>query len=144
MPLGKNGYFYPTVQIPTVSSTKTELLFISGFMYTCGEELSQNDTVYLNNNGKIYRTNIFSISSSFVIGFCEKNAITDSEVFIFSAGQTINNFSGLSTGSRYFLSQSFGKISTIPPNEKNTTIYQVGIAKSTTELIFLPQPLIIN
>lgn len=144
MPLGKDGYYYPVVQKSTISLQKTELLFISGTVYTAGEELSQNDTVYLNTNGKVYRTNIFSISSSFVVGFCEKNTVSNAEVFIFTHRQTINNFTGLSTGSRYFLSQSVGKISTISPNEKGTVVYQIGVAKSTTELIFSPQLLVVN
>jgi len=71
----------------------------------------------------------FSLSSS----FAEENIVIGKSV----------NFSNLLIGSRYFLSESNGKISHTPPATKNRVVVQVGIAKSLTELVVLQQHIVI-
>lgn len=144
MPLGKNEYFYPIVQKPQLRYPTTTLV-ISGSVYIAGEQIEERDAVYINSDGKIYRTNPLSVSSSMFTGFCENNIEPGINVFVFSTtGQIINGFSGLSTGLRYFISFPNGKISSSPPTQKGTTVYQVGISKSNTEILISPQLFIIN
>ena len=144
MPLGKNEYFYPVVQKPQLHYPTTTLI-VSGSVYTTGEQIEKRDAVYINSDGKIYKTNPFSVSSSMFTGFCENDIESGIDVFVFSTtGQIINGFNGLSIGLRYFISFPNGKISITPPTQKGTTVYQVGISKSNTEILIFPQFFIIN
>ena len=53
-------------------------------------------------------------------------------------GDIFNGFSGLNPGSVYYLSTSAGAITTTPAVGFGRSVVQVGVAKSTNELIFQP------
>lgn len=108
--------------------------------YIGGDSLSARDAVFIASDGKVYKTSVFSISSSFAIGFSLLDSLSGETVQIDEEqGKILNNFSGLTAGARYYLSGSNGKISTEVPVDKNTIVYQVGIAKSSTDLLFYPR-----
>lgn len=123
-------------------------LFVSSifcFKATAGEQIEKNDAVFLNSNGKIYKTNPASINSSIFAGFSNSSINIEQETYVRSGiGQIVTEFLNLSTGSRYFLSESIGKISPAPPTTKGTVVSQVGIAKSNFELLIFPHLFIIN
>ena len=104
--------------------------------------LLENDAVFISEDSRIYKTDITSPSSSLVIGFSNSNFLSGS-IALIKQGRTLDGFVNLSIGKKYYLSESIGKISQEPPQFKNATISEVGIAKSSGELFFEPRVLII-
>jgi hypothetical protein len=112
--------------------------------FTAGETILRREVVFLKTDGLVYkasaRSTIVSISASFEIGFAISGAISGSQIPVDTReGKVLDGFSGLSTGTRYFLSESAGAITTVEPPNSGSVIYQVGISKDADELIFKPQ-----
>jgi len=50
----------------------------------------------------------------------------------------VTGLSGLTAGSRYYVSETAGAITTTPPTAGGSVVQIIGVAKSTTELIVMP------
>ena len=59
----------------------SEVFFLKA---TTGEIVEKKDAVFLNTDGKIYKTNPSSLSSSMIVGFSEIDAAENSQIFIYS------------------------------------------------------------
>ena len=91
-------------------------------------------------DGKVYKASALFLDKSFVVGIAIGNVAQNDIAMIFSSqGKVLGGFNGLVSNSRYFLSKDYGKISNIVLDDKDFVVYQVGIAKSDTELLFYPR-----
>lgn len=107
--------------------------------FIAGETILSRDAVFIKTDGKVYRTIALSVSASFDIGFALSGAVSGATIPVDTRhGKVLTYFTGLSPGARYFLSESYGAISTVAPQNKDSMVYQAGIAKSATEFIFDP------
>lgn len=99
--------------------------------FTYGETIAVNDAVYLKaSDGKVYKTDATSeIKINNFIGFA-KEAGNANDVKKVQTGGKISGLSGLTTGERYYLSNTAGEISTT----RGTFPKLIGFAISTTEL----------
>ena len=112
--------------------------------YVAGEALGFRDAIFIASDGKVYKTSTLSTSSSFAIGFTLSSSLAEETIQVDEEqGKILDGFSGLITGLRYYLSGSQGKISQFIPLDKDTVVYQIGVARSSTELLFYPRPIII-
>lgn len=116
---------------------------------TCvaGEDLLPRDAIYVNSEGLVFKAIAVPASSSFEIGFTVSGALSGANVPVDTRhGKLLDGFTGLTVGSRYFLSGSSapGEITTKAPDEENSVVYQVGIAKATDKLLFYPELLVCN
>lgn len=116
---------------------------------TCvaGEDLLPRDAIYVNAEGLVFKAIAVPASSSFEIGFTISGALSGANVPVDTRhGKLLDGFTGLTVGSRYFLSGSGspGEISTLAPDEGESVIYQVGIAKASDKLLFYPEVLVCN
>lgn len=75
-------------------------------------------------------------------GFVTSSAVATNPVIVFYSG-LITGITGLTTGARYFLSAS-GAESTTPPAITGQLSQEIGVAISTTALLFQPGPAIIT
>ena len=86
------------------------------------------DVVYYSNSNTVAQADASNLSTSKVIGFIEsKQSDTLCTVRI---GGFITS-SGLTVGSRYFLSTTPGQMSVTPPTNSGNVVVKVGTAKST-------------
>lgn len=56
----------------------------------------------------------------------------------------VSGLSGLTAGSRYFVSETAGAITTTAPTTSGSVVQEIGVALSTTELIVEPKAYIVN
>jgi hypothetical protein len=99
--------------------------------FTYGETISVNDAVYLASDGKVYKTNA-SYNDERInnfIGFA-KEAGNANDIKKVQIAGIVEGFSGLTTGSYYYLSNTAGGIS----SASGTYGILVGIAISSTKL----------
>jgi len=131
---------YAWIPPATSGSTSSGSSAVDDFTnFIAGETILARDAVFIKTDGKVYRTIALSISASFDIGFAISGAIADALIPVDTRhGKVLNYFSGLSPGIRYFLSESYGAITIAIPQNKDSMVYQAGIAKSATELLFDP------
>jgi len=114
---------------------------------TCiaGETISTRDAVYVEADGLIYRATAIGVTGTFDIGFAISGALSGANIPVDTRhGKLMDGFSGLTVGARYFLSESFGQISTEGASQSGSVIYQVGIAKKEDSLLFYPELLVCN
>jgi len=112
-------------------------------LFVAGETISKRDAIYLHTDGLAYRASAKSLSSSFEVGFALSGAISGNSFPVDTReGKVLGGFVNLDVGARYFLSESFGGISTLGPSSAGSIVYQVGIAKTSEELIFKPRLLV--
>ncbi len=108
--------------------------------FTYGESISVNDALYLKaSDGKVYKTDadyhdwrIYNF-----IGFAKESGSAN-DVKKVQIGGKVEGFTGLTTGSYYYLSNTAGAISTSP----GTFMALAGLAVSSTELILMKQRII--
>jgi hypothetical protein len=102
--------------------------------FTYGETISVNDAVYLASDGKVYKTNA-SYNDERInnfIGFAKEAGNTNDIKKVQIAG-IVEDFSGLTTGSYYYLSDTAGGINT----NAGTYFKKIGIAISSTKLLII-------
>lgn len=113
--------------------------------FIAGETISARDAVFIKTDGKVFRTIALSISASYDIGFAMSGALSGATIPIDTRhGKVLTYFAGLSPGEKYYLSESYGAISTIAPQNKDSMVYLAGVAKSATEFVFNPQLLVLK
>ena len=105
--------------------------------YITAVDLSENDAVFVSQDNNVHKTSIDSLTSSLIVGFSNSAANSGSLVAI-KQQRILKNFTNLSVGKKYYLSESLGKISQEPPKNKNNFIVEVGIAQSSSVLFFEP------
>lgn len=135
----------PEVSV-TSSLTGTTGDFDDTITCVAGETILVRDAVFVKTDGKVYKASAIDVSilsSSFEIGFAISGAISGADIPVDTRlGKLLDGFSGLSVGSRYFLSESAGLISTEAPETCGSVVYQVGIAKTTDKLLYKSQLLV--
>jgi hypothetical protein len=129
-----------------ISGSSGSVTFDDTVVFTAGETIIPRDLIFIKSDGLAYRAHALDgaiISASFEIGFAVSGALSGAT---FPAdtrqGKVLDGFSGLSVGSRYFIAESPGGISTTEPPSSGSVVYQVGIAKTSQDLVFKPQLLV--
>jgi hypothetical protein len=114
-------------------SVNTDQIVFSG---TAGETLTAGQVIYFKESDQRFWLADADLVATFdqvVLGFAEDAAVAGGAVNILSTGIE-KNLTGLTPGSKYYLSNTAGAISTTP----GTTSVFVGIAQTATRFIFDP------
>lgn len=102
--------------------------------YTAEVSISARDVVYISSADNVSPAIANNTSASYAMGLAKAAASAAAAVDVQSEG-VMAGFSGLTAGSRYYLSDSVaGAITTSVPSGSGKTIVQMGYAKSTTAL----------
>lgn len=112
-----------------------------------GEDLITRDAVFIDTNSNVLKANPVNasidtfVSSSYMFGFTLSGALSGADVQVDTRhGKLMQGFSGLTAGRRYFLSASKGAITLDPSHpDQAFLIYQVGVAKTSTKMVLMPQ-----
>lgn len=102
--------------------------------YTADEALSARDVLYISAADNVSKAIADNTSASYAMGLAKAAAADTNPVQVQSEG-VLTGFSGLTPGSRYYLSDiTAGAITSTIPTSSGKTIVQVGYAKSATAL----------
>lgn len=102
--------------------------------YTAEVAIAARDVVYISSADNVSPALGDNTSKSYVIGLAKAAALAAASVEVQSEG-VMTGFSGLTAGSRYYLSDSVaGAITTTVPSGSGKTIVQMGYAKSASAL----------
>lgn len=102
--------------------------------YTADEALTAMDAVYLSAADNVSKAKSDADATSRLLGFAVASAIDTASVEIRKFG-ALDGFTGLTAGSRYFLSPATaGLITSTTPVGAGNVIVQAGYAKNTTTL----------
>ena len=101
--------------------------------YTADEALLIRDAVYISAADNVSKASASAAGTAQVLGFATAAAIDTASVNIRKFG-VLAGFTGLTAGSRYYLSTTAGTITATTPVGSGNTVIQVGYAKSTTAL----------
>jgi hypothetical protein len=102
--------------------------------YTADEALAACDALYISAANNVSKASASgSGAPSRLMGFAQALAADTDPVFVVSEG-LLGGFSGLTAGSRYYLSATAGAITATIPVGTGNTVVQAGYAKSATEL----------
>lgn len=101
-----------------------------------GGALSQGDVVAINGSGQAIQADADSASTANVIGIC--TFIDGSTIFVQQVGNN-GSVSGLTAGTKYYLSTTAGGLTATAPSGTGDVVYQIGYARSATELVVVPQ-----
>lgn len=111
--------------------------------YTAEVAIAANDVVYISSAGKVSPADAGSESNARIIGLARASAAASASVEVQMVGK-LAGFSGLSVGSRYYVSSTAGQITNVIPPGNSQMVVQVGIAASATELELQIIPLVIR
>jgi hypothetical protein len=95
--------------------------------------VSARDAVYVSSAGKVSPADASAESTARTLGFAVGAAVLDAAVSVQMDG-VMSGFTGLTAGSRYYLSETAGAITTSVPTTSGAVVQQVGYAVSTTKL----------
>ena len=102
--------------------------------YTAQVSVAAKDVVYVSSANNVSPASAAAVATSYAIGFAANAAAPAASVGVKTDG-IISGFTGLTTGSRYYLDATpAGAITTSIPTGTGNTIVQVGYAKSTTDV----------
>lgn len=102
--------------------------------YTAEVAIAARDVVYISSADNVSPALGDNTSKSYAIGLAKAAALAAASVEVQSEG-VMTGFSGLTAGSRYYLSASVaGAITTTVPSGSGKTIVQMGYAKSASAL----------
>ena len=101
--------------------------------YTASGAIADRDVVYINGANTVAVGDASAETSSRPVGFAD-GAIADTAMGLICHDGVLDGFSGLTPGARYFMSETPGQITTVPPSADEASVVQVGYAKSATEL----------
>lgn len=99
--------------------------------YTAGENLADVDAVYISAADTVSKAD--AATNYQVIGFCDTSALSTASVPVVSEG-VLTGFTGLTAGSRYYLSATAGLVTSTVPVGAGNNVVQIGYAKSTTAM----------
>jgi hypothetical protein len=107
--------------------------------FTAEVAIAQRDVVIVSSADSVSPAQADDVNSSICIGFAVEAADAAAPVVIRNEG-VVPGFSGLTPGARYYLSAaSAGAITDVAPSGSGEVVFQVGIAKSATELLIQKQ-----
>ncbi len=98
--------------------------------------LGAGDVVAINGSGQAIQANATSASTANVIGICILN---DSGTISIQQIGNNGSVSGLTAGTKYYLSTTAGALTATAPSSTGNIVYQIGYARSSTEIIVAPQ-----
>lgn len=102
--------------------------------YTAGENLAISEVVYISAANTVMRAQANADATAKAIGVAGAAILSAASGDICSDG-VASGFTGLTAGSRYFLSAaSAGAVTTTAPSGSGNSVVQIGFAKSTTEM----------
>lgn len=108
-------------------------------LYTADEALTNRDAVYISAADNVSACLADDETTCRFIGFAGATVIDTASVEVYSEG-LLDGFTGLTAGSRYYCDASTaGAITATAPSGGGNIVYQVGFAKSATELQIQPQ-----
>ncbi len=130
-----------TASLQLVNSINVNDFMVAG---AAGAAVSGTQVVYLN-QASIEPANAATVAASRVIGIVSGSAagvrVASGSIarVLTTFGDICSNFAGLTPGAVYYLDlATTGSITTSPPTGNGSSIVEVGVAKSTTQLIFRP------
>ena len=95
--------------------------------------IGARDVVYISTEDKVSPASAAAEASARAIGFAMNAATAGQAVSVKSDGLVVG-FSGLTSGARYYLSNTAGQISTTVPTGSGNIIHQAGYSKNATTL----------
>lgn len=102
--------------------------------YTAQVTIAARDVVYISSADNVSPADADAVSTSYAIGLAVAGASAAASVLVQENG-VMSGFSGLTAGSRYYLSSgTAGTITATTPTGSGHTIVQIGYAKSATAL----------
>lgn len=99
--------------------------------YTAGEDIDAAEVVYISAADEVSLAD--AATNYEAIGVANTTATSTNPVEICSEG-VVSGFTGLTAGSRYFLSATPGAVTTTAPTGSGNRVLQVGFAKNTTDM----------
>jgi hypothetical protein len=103
--------------------------------YDCNTSISVGDVVYLSAPNFIDKADADNINKQPLIGVVDSKPSAIQAIIKYSG--EITGFSGLITGSTYYLSETPGQFTTIAPSDPGAIVQKIGFAKSSTTLVVL-------
>lgn len=107
--------------------------------FTSGEALSAGDAVYVSASGVVSKARANSESTSVpFIGLAKTSVGSGAAIQVAVSGR-ISGLSGLSAGSRYYVSSgTAGAVTATAPSASGTQVVLAGVAMSATEIVLNP------
>jgi len=109
---------------------------------TAGETLAAGDLIYFDAVPEAFKADANSDAKA-AIGFVLAGISAAATGTAYFGSGIISGLSGLTPGSKYYLSTTAGTIDTAKPTGTGDIIQQIGVALSATELYFEPQDAIL-
>lgn len=102
-----------------------------------GGSLAAGQVVAINGSGNAIQADAdVSANAANVIGVC---VINDSGTIYVQQSGNNTSVSGLVAGTKYYLSKTAGGLTATAPSAAGEIVYQIGFARSATELVVVPQ-----
>lgn len=102
-------------------------------VYTADDDLIIRDAVYISAADNVNKASAAAAGTAQLLGFATAAALDTTSVNVRKFG-ILTGFSGLTAGSRYYLSATAGLITATIPTATGNTVVQAGYAKSATVL----------
>ena len=114
--------------LPSASAAETRTM-------TAGEAISARDLVYVSASNTVMKA-VANSASKFAVGIAVSAISNGATGTITFPPIVVSGFTGLTVGSRYYLSASTaGAVTTTPPSGDNEFSQFVGVALTTTEML---------
>ena len=109
---------------------------------TAGENLAAGDFVYVTGTGTVMKADATALAKA-AVGYVNA-AVTSGQPATVFFDDTNSNQTGLTAGTKYFLSDTVpGKVSATPPTTAGRIVQYLGIATSTTDIhVSIQQPIV--
>lgn len=108
-------------------------------VFTAEVNIAIRDALFISSADNVSPAQADQLPDGIVVGFALAAASAAAPVTVRSEG-IVSGFSGLTAGSRYYLdAATAGAITATPPNTAGNVVFQVGLAKSATELFIQKQ-----
>jgi len=108
---------------------------------TAGEALAANDLVYFDSTGKALKADA-TVAGKAAVGFVKASAVLNAACTVYLSGNTITGLSGLTPGTRQFLSKTAGgrvEAGGLATYSAGNIVQKIGDALSATEIAFEPE-----
>lgn len=107
--------------------------------WTAEVNIAIRDALFISSANNVSPAQADQLPDGIVVGFALAAASAAASVQVRHEG-VVPGFTGLTAGSRYYLdAATAGTITATPPNTAGNIVFQVGLAKSTTELFIQKQ-----
>lgn len=107
------------------------------------ENLAARDMVNVYNNAGTLNVRKADANNNMPVhGYVINAVVSPAAADVYFDG-IISGFAGLTPGARYFLSETAGGVTTVPPSASGSYVQYVGVALSATEIEFDPDDYIV-